>query len=467
MKKQGAYKNRTALLLALLLIILTVSACSGGNKNNTPDTPPANGQTGNGDNSGNTGGEQPGNSGEEPQNRDPVTLTMVTNWTGEEPNIKAMFEDFNKHYPWITIKVENVLEGAAAIVAKAVALQAAGTPADLIMPGELTSASDLYEDLTSYLENDPDLKDLPFPSSFLNTYKVDGKLLALPGSNAAPMMIFVNKDLLEKHGLEMPAADWTYDDMLQMAQQATDPDAGEWGIDPTSSVATILTSSRAIANGSAGSHTFMNEDGSQSLANTPAVLADVQWMQELQTKHNVVPNRQQATEQGLGDAFMQGKALFTVNGPWMTGVYNEQAPFEWDVLFFPHGTEKQATLLLTAPFVMLSASKHKEEALLFYKYTVSDEGRKFAIDWGDTPWGLSAELQEYLLTNAKAWQGKNIDAIKQLYSGEPCCAAQGMNIVDYGEYVTSIDGGLPQILFDSVPVTDIFVPAADKFNATR
>ncbi|OUS78617.1 hypothetical protein B1748_00640 [Paenibacillus sp. MY03] len=458
MKRKVIYKNKLALILTVLLIALSISACSGANNENTPPSPAATQEV--------KPTEDTPEATVAPENRDPVELTLVTNWTGEEPNIKAMFENFNKLYPWITVKFETVLEGAAAIVAKAVALQAAGTPADMIMPGELTSGAELYEDLTPYIENDPDLRDLPFPSSFMNTFKVDGKQLALPGSNAAPFLMFVNKDLLEKHGLEMPAAEWTYDDLLKMAQQATDPAAGEWGLDSSPNVARILTSSLAIANGSAGSHTFMNADGTESVANTPAVLADVQWVQELQTKHHVVPNRQQATEQGLSDAFMQGKALFTVQGPWMTGVYKD-APFEWDVLSLPYGTEKQATLLLTAPFVMLSASKHKEESMLYYKYLMSEEGLKFSIDWGDSPWGLSAELQEYLFTNASAWQGKNIDAIKQLYNGEPCCAAQGMNVVDYGEYVTAIDGGLDQILFDGASINDIFIPAADRFNATR
>jgi hypothetical protein len=42
-----------------------------------------------------------------------------------------------------------------------------------------------------------------------------------------------------------------------------------------------------------------------------------------------------------------------------------------------------------------------------------------------------------------------------------------MNVVDYGEYVTAIDGGLDQILFDGASINDIFIPAADRFNATR
>ncbi|MCQ6558741.1 extracellular solute-binding protein [Paenibacillus mendelii] len=466
MKTRKASKGRVVLLLAAMMMMLVVSACSGGNKNNTEKTPdPAVAQ-----NEGDKGSnEASGKSNNEasPEKRDPVTLTMVTNWTGEEPNIKAMFEDFNKHYPWITIKVETVLEGPAAIVAKAVALQVAGTPADLIMTSELTSGADLYEDLAPRLESDPDLKNVQFPESFLDTYKVNGKLLALPGANAAPFLIFVNKDLLEKHGMEMPAPDWTYDDMLEMAKKATDPAAGEWGIDPSGTVAVYLSSSMAIANGNAGGHTFLTADGSKSVANTPGVLADMQWIQELQTKHKVTPDSKTAVDQSLGDAFMQGKALFTVQGPWMTGAYNEQAAFDWDVLFFPRGTVSQPTLLLTAPFIQLSASKHKEEAWLYYKYMISDEGRKFAIDWGDTPWGLNEELQQYLFTNAKAWQGKNIDAIKQLYSGEVCCASQGMNIVDYGDYSTAINGGLPPIMFDAANIAEIFGPAADKFNATR
>ncbi|GGD57302.1 sugar ABC transporter substrate-binding protein [Paenibacillus nasutitermitis] len=455
----------TVTLILLMIFALAMSACSS----NTDGTKTGN-TAGEGNKQTNSGtnntSEKQNDEPAEPEKHDPVTLTIINNWTGEEPGVKSMIEDFQKHYPWITIKIETVLEGPAAKVAKAVALQAAGTPADIIGADELTSGQELFEDLGPWLDKDADLKSVNFPVSFLNAYKVGGKQLALPGANAAPFLFFVNKDLLAKHGLEMPSPDWTYDDLLNMAKQATDPAAGEWGLAPSIGISRYLPSALAIANGHAANHTFLNEDMSKSVASTPEVLADVQWVQELQTKHHVIPDRAKATEQSLSDAFMQGKALFDSNGVWYTGNLRDQAQFDWDVLPYPKGSVSQPTTLFNAPFTMLSASKHKEEAWLYYKYGLSKEGIKFAIDDGQTPWGLDQEQQDYLLSN-KAWEGKNTDTIKQLYTGETCCANVGANIKDFGDYYNTIYGGLDQILLDSAKVSDIFLPAADKFNSSR
>ena len=55
------------------------------------------------------------------------------------------------------------------------------------------------------------------------TYKE--KKLAVPFVDV-PMWILVNKDLLAKHGVEMPSNDWTYDDFRDVAKKITDPEAG-------------------------------------------------------------------------------------------------------------------------------------------------------------------------------------------------------------------------------------------------
>lgn len=59
------------------------------------------------------------------------------------------------------------------------------------------------EDLTPWFDANPDVKNKFFPSSF-GAATVNGKIYALPNQYVAPIVLFYNKELFEKAGVQLP-----------------------------------------------------------------------------------------------------------------------------------------------------------------------------------------------------------------------------------------------------------------------
>ena len=70
------------------------------------------------------------------------------------------------------------------------------------------------EDLTSWLEQNQDLKKKFFPSSF-GAATINGKIYALPNQYVAPIVLFYNKDLFQKAGVQPPKS---WEDIMSLVK---------------------------------------------------------------------------------------------------------------------------------------------------------------------------------------------------------------------------------------------------------
>jgi raffinose/stachyose/melibiose transport system substrate-binding protein len=70
------------------------------------------------------------------------------------------------------------------------------------------------EDLTGWFEQNPDLKKKFFPSVF-GAATVNGKIYALPNQYVAPIVLFYNKELFQKAGVQPPN---TWDDVMSLVK---------------------------------------------------------------------------------------------------------------------------------------------------------------------------------------------------------------------------------------------------------
>jgi ABC-type glycerol-3-phosphate transport system substrate-binding protein len=65
-----------------------------------------------------------------------------------------------------------------------------------------------------------------FDPAMLDVFRQDGKLLGLPAVSQ-PQLIGYNADLLARRGLEPPAAEWTFDDFIELATRAASTDEAD------------------------------------------------------------------------------------------------------------------------------------------------------------------------------------------------------------------------------------------------
>lgn len=343
-----------------------------------------------------------------PEKKEPVTLKYVTYYVGQA---QKEFDMFHEKYPWITIEpvVNNDVLGTV------VSMVAGGDSPDLAIVDNMTSfvKQDLLEELTPYMEKNETFKNAKVRNDFKNIYKLGDKTYALPVSDV-PLWIAVNKDMLAKHGMEMPSNDWTYDDFLEMAKKATDTNAGEYGLSYDASFDYWLGMMVSVANGSSPNFRFMNEDLTKSVLNTPEVAADLQWVKDLVYKWHVRATPEEAAKYGWDAAnnFLAGKSLFGIGADWYVPGYNENAKFEWDVLPMPKGKKMQATMHLNGPYAIMKSSKHKEEAFLWLAFQYELETQKRMIESGSVAFVDDPELASYY-DQVDVWKGKNVDAIKR------------------------------------------------------
>lgn len=434
-------KSYVSLFMSVLLLFtLFLAACSSRNE------PPS------------KGGAVPETAAID-EKKEPVTLKLLTWFVGQ---YQKEFDMFHEKYPWITIE-PLVVGGDQQMLEKQAALQAAGDSADLTWIQDISKwiNDGLLEDLTPYIAKDDTINNAKVAEGFLDAFKTGDKSYAVPFSKIAEW-ILVNKDLMRKKGMEMPPNNWTYDDFLEMAKKATDPAAGEYGIAYETLFGMHFKWSLPVANGSADNLYFLNKDQTQSVADTPAVMNDLRWIQELTTKWHVIPTPEEATKIGWdpNNSFLKGKALFTLGADWVLPGLQKEASFEWDVLPMPAGKVKQVTTQILGPIGILAASKHKEEAFKWISFQFELETQKFMLDNGSNTYVKHPDLEKYV-DEVPLWKGKNTEAIKMSMS--MCCNWPGADIPAFYEYLDTVDSPITGILRSTQDLSSIR-PAVEAWN---
>jgi multiple sugar transport system substrate-binding protein len=414
-------KRLVGFMLSMLLIMTVFfTACSSSTKETDKATPLASGAT-----------SAPDDAVTAPPDtkHEPVTLKLIS-WSDSYTELYKMFHD---KYPWITI--EQVPVNSRPIMEIIATLEAAGTPADLTWvddTGLIALDQDgLIEDLTPYFEKETSFRNIQLPTGFFDMMTYKGKKLAAPFVDV-PMWIMVNKDLLAKHGVDMPKNDWTYDDFRDVAKKITDPDAGEYGLTTQAEFQMRVLGAKAVADGHAANLHYMNADLTQSVLNTPDVISDVKWLQEFVTKDGSMLSYAAAKEKGdVATKFINGKTGFAIGGMWVLPELKKDAKFNWDVLPFPKGKVSQPGYSIYGMLSLLSGSKHKEDAFLWINFQFSKEAQKWKIDQGANASVIDPELTAYY-DQSPMWQGKNIEAVK--IAQKNAVIMPGQTIPAWGDY---------------------------------
>ncbi|MCL6456830.1 MAG: extracellular solute-binding protein [Gorillibacterium sp.] len=389
------------------------------------------------------------------EKHDPVKLQFIS-W---KDSYNELYELFHAKYPWITI--EQVPVNSRPILEIIASLEAAGTPADVTeIDTDLIAfeQNGLIEDLTPYIEKSPIFKEVTLPDGFFNTMTFKDKKLAVPMVDV-PMWVLVNKDLLSKHGVEMPANDWTYDDFREIAKQVTDPDAGEYGVTTQPEIQMRMLSTKAIADGHAANIHYLNEDLTQSLLSSPDVMNDAKWLQEFVTKDGSMQSEAAAVASGnVTKEFINGKTGFAIGGDWVLPTLKEKATFNWDVLPFPKGKVSQPGYSIYGPLSLLTGSKHKEEAFLWLSFQFTKEAQKWKIDQGANASVVDPELTAYY-DQAPIWQGKNIEAVK--IAQQNAKIQPGLTVPGWSEY--NYNNIMNDIIFGDRDINDL-IPETEAWN---
>jgi multiple sugar transport system substrate-binding protein len=282
--------------------------------------------------------------------------------------------DFHTANPNLTVKVD--VSDWESYWTKLKTLLSSGTPPDVFaMDAPLYldyQSRGVLLNLQPYLDKNPDMLKGVYPQT-LEAYKTPNGMFGLP-RDFQTIVLFYNKDMFDAAGVAYPTADWTYDDLRNVAKKLTkigsDGKVTQFGFAADLWDMELIWSEGIWANGG----DIISADHTKTLVGDPKARQAWQLFHDMMFVDKSWPDANTSSEYG-GDPFLAGVAAMTTIGHWAVPGYAE-AKFKWDVAPMPKGPSGQATSVNSAGFVIAKDSKNPDAAFEFLKYVVSEPAQK-------------------------------------------------------------------------------------------
>ena len=321
----------------------------------------------------------------------PVTI-RVSMWESNEalePFNKAK-ESFEKANPNIKVQLEPVPQDYGT---KLLTQIAGNNAPDVFQLGEGDVAKyvqkGVVEDLSSYIATDK-FDTGVFFEGINKVGMINGKQYLMT-KDYSPLVLYYNKDLFKKAGIEAPKGEWTWADFLATAKKLTVKDGDkvvQWGFqgpdnwnDPL-----WLRGIEPFVYQNGG--TLIGDDNKTvtGAMNSPATVEAIQFYVDLFMKEKVAPGKQDLAGATDADLFKQGKAAMLMTGRWPLKDY-QKANLPLGTLPLPKG-KKAANAICWAGFAMYAKSANKDAAWQWLKFVGAGEG--------------ASEFASYALTAVKS-----------------------------------------------------------------
>lgn len=233
----------------------------------------------------------------------------------------------------------------------------------MVLSNDLATFADvgILENLSSFIENDPDFDESVYFFSSYQSGQVNHVQYALP-YESVPTLMYVNRTLLESEGIEVPKQDWTWEDFYEICARMTQ-DTNEDGILDQFGQFGYTWQNAIFSNGAK----IFNDEGSNALLENDRVYDAIEFMRRLEKL-----NRGQSV---TSEMFDKGQVVFCPMSfseyraykpyPWSVKKYSG---FEWDCIPMPAGPDgSNVSQLDTLLIGMSKNSKYKDLAWEFLK----------------------------------------------------------------------------------------------------
>ncbi len=208
----------------------------------------------------------------------------------------------------------------------------------------------------------------------VKAFQYKGQQYALP-YDWAPGAFYVNADLLQEAGVELPTEDWTFDDLLKNAQKLSkhtgDPKTSQWGVNlPTDS-----TNMFWIVENFGGEMVIGNPPISHF--NDPHTIQAFHYITDLIWKHHVMPSpsETQALGGGASQVFVSGKLgmMYGLNDGANSLAKAVNGKFKLTVAPTPKGASgKRVQFVGGSAFAVPVKSPHPEIAYELARWIISN-----------------------------------------------------------------------------------------------
>ncbi|ADV66112.1 ABC transporter substrate-binding protein [Deinococcus maricopensis] len=339
-----------------------------------------------------------------------VSLTFLHGFTGaDRPVMERLISQFNTSHPNIQVRAQAQPWGTT--WQQLPSLVASGRAPDVVVINEdqITNfiARGAVSPLTAAELKSAGINTASFYGPLFKTADYEGKSYGLPVSSVAYVM-FYNKDLMKKAGLDPNKPPRTREELLKATQACTVDKSGKkagqagfdaknldtWGISLYNNwVGSRAAYAAILQNGGA-----LTDKSGNAAFDSPQAVEAVQFLVDLVQKHGVA--RPNSTEEAELAAFSQGKVCFFPSGQWYLDRF-EQQKMNFGVAFMPRvGTKQDAawggSSHLTLPKQRANYDKNKRLAALEFMNWLTQPAQN--LTWTSTG---SLPTQAGVAKNAK------------------------------------------------------------------
>lgn len=359
---------------SLVALSTLLAACGGNNNNNNTSSPSSSAPPAS---SAAASSDAPSEAPTDDITSKKVTISIYYP-TPDQTELRALEDDkikrFNEVYPNVEIVKSDWQYNPAEIGIKMGANEAPTLFNTYATEGKFLAEKGWAADITD-LWNGYEHKD-EFNSVLANQFTIDGKIYGIP-QNGYVVGTVVNKKMLTDKGIAIPAADWTWDDMLNTAKAAADPKAGISGVAPmgkgnesgwnwTNFLFTAGGEIQSIADGKVTA-TF----------NSDAAVNAMNFYKRLAWEANAIPKDWAL---GWGDAvgqFAQGRTAMAFAGPSdiLDQGLNQGGFKPEDLAVYPMPAAQAGgkhTGVLGGNFLVVNPNASKDEQTIAFRYAVFD-----------------------------------------------------------------------------------------------
>ncbi len=324
-------------------------------------------------------------------------ISLATWDTGEGgERIQQIVDGFMAENPDIKVNIE---QQTGADDPSILVRMASGTAPDVIQTGEFNlkrralASEGGYLNLSPLIDADADFKrDNYFPEVF-DVGVVDDGVYVL-NKDFATVAFYVNTKMFEEAGIEVPTS-WTYDDLIQTAQELTLDANGNNALSPDFDADNIVQYGwwhdvgwvrawQSVAYGYGAQ--LLSDDGKTATGylNSEAVVAALKLYQDSVHTYHISPSVAAIEAQPGVDLFSANQAaLRGPTGPWMLSGYSENPDLSYAIAPMPSGPAGEKSVICWSGFAVNEKSENAEAAYKLVKY-IATKGQDILVDFGMT-----------------------------------------------------------------------------------
>nr|WP_230980464.1 sugar ABC transporter substrate-binding protein [Oryzicola mucosus] len=298
----------------------------------------------------------------------------MTVWTGSEAHLKMLngiAESFKTKHPDVTVKFETVPVND--YTQKLTFQVAGGNAPDIAWMME--DAAPAFENAGLLMDIGPTLKAAQgydfadFSQPAMALWQKGETVYGVPFSTS-PFMIYYNKDMFDKAGLEDPLAlaakgEWTMDKFQEVSKELKEANPGKWGFE--------FKDGEGYA--SRMTHAFLppiRAYGGDIWSNGECGFDKPEAVKAIKQLHDMVFKDKSIVPPGEQGDYFSGNSAMTVNQISRASKMAE-AGFKWGIAPLPSGPGGEAPVIGQAGLVVFDAGKNKEIAAEFIAHMTDKE----------------------------------------------------------------------------------------------